>query len=66
MRTTVDLDDRLLKEAMARSRAKTKRETIERGLQELIKAERIRGLISMRGKGYGMSLREFLRTRADE
>lgn len=66
MRTTVDLDSRLLKEAMARAHTKTKRETLERGLQELINAERRRALMARAGKGYGMTLAEFLRTRVDE
>lgn len=66
MRTTLDLDARLLKEAMARARTHTKTETIERGLRELIKAEQRRQLIAMQGKGYGMTLRTFLRRRLDE
>ncbi|MBI3333421.1 MAG: type II toxin-antitoxin system VapB family antitoxin [Candidatus Omnitrophica bacterium] len=66
MRTTLDLDGRLLKEAMARAHAHTKTETIERGLRELIKAEKRRQLIAMSGTGYGMSLRTFLRRRSDE
>jgi len=66
MRTTLDLDARLLKEAMARAHAHTKTETVERGLRELIKAESRRQLIAMKGGGYGMSLRTFLRHRRDE
>ncbi len=66
MRTTLDIDTRLLKEAMARTKAKTKTEAVERGLQELINAERRRRLLQMKGKGYGMTLRAFLRNRADE
>ena len=66
MRTTVDLNDDLLKEAMRRSHARTKKETLERGLQELINAERRRGLIALQGAGYGMTLKEFLRSRVDE
>jgi len=66
MRTTMDIDARLLREAMRRSRAKTKTETVERGLQELINAARRQRLLTMKGQGYGMSLREFLRSRLDE
>ncbi len=40
MRTTLDIDGRLLKEAMARARVRTKTAAVERGLQELINAER--------------------------
>lgn len=66
MRTTLDIDARLLREAMARARLRTKTETVERGLQELVNAERRRGLLLARGRGYGMTLRSFLRARRDE
>lgn len=66
MRTTLDLDARLLKEAMVRSKAHTKKETVERGLRELLKTEARRGLLAMKGKGYGMSLKAFLSRRLDE
>ena len=66
MRTTVDLNDGLLQEAMRRSKARTKRETLERGLQELINAERRRALIERAGKGFGLTLRGLYRTRRDE
>jgi len=66
MRTTLDLDARLLKEAMVRAHTHTKTETIERGLRELIKAEQRNRLVTMRGQGYGMTLRAFLRRRLDE
>ena len=66
MRTTLDIDERLLREAMTRARASTKTEAVERGLQELINAERRRSLLLARGKGYGMALRAFLRSRKDE
>ena len=66
MRTTLDIDGRLLKEAMTRARARTKTEAVERGLQELINAERRRRLVLERGTGYGMSLRTFIRARRDE
>jgi Arc/MetJ family transcription regulator len=57
MRTTLDIDGRLLKEAMTRARIRTKTAAVERGLQELINAERRRALLMARGKGYGMTLR---------
>ncbi len=66
MRTTLDLDARLLKEAMARARTRTKTETIEQGLRELIRATQRQRFLTMKGKGYGMSLRTFLRHRSDE
>ncbi len=51
MRTTVDLDTRLLKEAMRLSHTKTKRQTLERGLEELIRHGHIERLRSKRGSG---------------
>ena len=66
MRTTLDLDARLLKEAMARARMHTKTETVEQGLRELIRTMQRRRFLGMKGKGYGMSLRAFLRRRSDE
>ena len=66
MRTTLDIDGKLLREAMRQSRARTKTETVERGLQELIRAVRRERLLRMRGQGYGMGLQTFLRHRGDE
>jgi Arc/MetJ family transcription regulator len=66
MRTTLDIDGRLLREAVRYANTKTKKEAVERGLRELINAERRRRLIAMHGTGYGMTLAEFLRTRRDE
>lgn len=66
MRTTLDIDGGLLKEAMTRSKAHTKTETVERGLRELIHAERRHRLLHAKAAGYGMSLESFLRSRRDE
>ncbi len=66
MRTTLDLDGRLLKEAMARAKTRTKTETVEQGLRELIRATQRQRLLTLRGSGYGMSLQAFLRHRSDE
>ncbi len=63
MRTTLDLDARLLREAMRRSGARTKTEAVERGLQELIDAARRRRLLRIGETGYGMTLQTFLRHR---
>ena len=38
MRTTLVIDDRLIEEGMRATGAKTKRELVERGLRELIRA----------------------------
>ena len=66
MRTTLDIDGRLLREAMRKAKANTKTEAVERGLQELINAERRRSLLLAKGTGYGVTLRAFLRSRKDE
>jgi Arc/MetJ family transcription regulator len=66
MRTTLDINAQLLKEAMIRTKAHTKRETVERALEELIRAARRKRLIALKGSGYGMSLRTFLSKRSDE
>lgn len=51
MRTTVDLNDGLMAEAMKLSRAKTKREALERGLASLIRDTHIERLRSKLGSG---------------
>lgn len=50
MRTTLDLDARLLREAVRRSGAKTKTEAVERGLQELLNRASLDQLRSLRGR----------------
>lgn len=66
MRTTMDIDDKLLNGAKAALGAKTKKETVERSLQEVIRRQRIQALLDRQGKGFGLSLRELYRTRRDE
>ena len=44
MKTTINLDDALVREAMAIHRGKTKTAVVELGLQELINADRRRRL----------------------
>ena len=47
MRTTIEIDDKLMRAAMKLARTKTKRETVEEGLKLLVrlrKQERIRSL----------------------
>jgi len=44
-------------------RLRTKTKTVKRGLKERINAARRRTLLLARGKGYGMTLRSFLRSR---
>jgi Arc/MetJ family transcription regulator len=51
MRTTVDLNNALVAEAMRLSQAKTKREALERGLSSLIRDMHIERLRSKLGSG---------------
>lgn len=44
MRTTVQVDERVLKEAMELTRAKTKREVIQLSLKELVRNRRLKRL----------------------
>ena len=59
MRTTLDIDIRLLKEAMMRLKAKTKKETVERGLVELIRVTQRQSLQSMNGNDLEWTLELF-------
>ena len=49
MRTNIVLDDELLAEAMKLTGAKTKREVVDRALQELLYRERQRRLKRLKG-----------------
>lgn len=66
MRTTVDIDNKLINEAKAALHAKTKKEAIQRSLQETVRRERIRALLDRQGKGFGITLRDLYRMRKDE
>lgn len=50
MRTTLDIDEKLLKTALELTHAKTKREVVNRSLEELIRQMRIQELIEAAGK----------------
>ena len=65
-RTTMDLDDKLLDEAKAFLHAKTKKEAIERSLEEVVRQKHIRALLDRQGKGFGLTLRQLYRMRRDE
>ncbi len=66
MRTTLDIDEKLMEKARELAETKTKKETVERGLQTLINLARRDKLIEMGGEGYGMDREEFLESRRDE
>jgi len=50
MRTTLDIDDRLMKRALALIKAKTKKELIHRSLEALIRQQRIERLLGKLGR----------------
>ena len=50
MRTNIEIDDNLMVNAMKACGAKTKKATVEKGLEILIQIERQSGLRNLRGK----------------
>ncbi len=50
MRTNIDIDDRLLSEAMRASGCKTKRATVEEGLRLLARKKAYASILALRGK----------------
>jgi Arc/MetJ family transcription regulator len=50
MRTNIEIDDRLMKEAMRSSGARTKRATVEAGLRLLVQVRAQAGIRRLRGK----------------
>lgn len=50
MRTNIDIDDKLLADAMKASGARTKREAVELGLASLVKLKQQERIRSLRGK----------------
>ena len=50
MRTTLNIDDRALSEAMAVAEGRTKTEVINEALRRFARARRRRKLLSLRGK----------------
>ena len=65
MRTTVVLDDRLMKEAAVATGIQKKKKLIHRGLEELVRTKRSEELIALFGQGLlrWKSLGEFLKWR---
>lgn len=50
MRTNIDIDDDLMKEALMGSGLKTKREVVEEGLRMLVQVKRQESIRELRGK----------------
>lgn len=67
MRTTLDIDIKLLEEAMRLTRAKSKKETINVSLKELIRQRRRERLLSRLGRfKLDLTLRKLERLRQGE
>jgi Arc/MetJ family transcription regulator len=67
MRTTLEIDEKLLKQARGLSGAKTKRELIHRSLQALIRQQRIHRLMGKIGRlPLDLTVRELSEMRADD
>ena len=63
MRTTIDINERLIKEAWEILHPKSKRELIERSLEGVIRQEKLRRLVSRLGCTPMIAPAEFLRLR---
>jgi Arc/MetJ family transcription regulator len=50
MRTNIEIDDKLMKEAMRSANTKTKKATVEAGLRMLIQIKGQEGIRKLRGK----------------
>lgn len=50
MRTNIDIDDKLMKDALRATGAKTKREVVERGLKTLVDLRKQEQARQLRGK----------------
>ncbi len=49
MRTNIEIDDELMREALVRTGSKTKKEVVEMALQMLVQVRRQEGLRSLKG-----------------
>ena len=63
MRTTIDIDEKLVKEAWEILRPRSKRDLVETALREIIRQAKLKRLIGRLGKTPMISLKEFLRLR---
>jgi Arc/MetJ family transcription regulator len=50
MRTNIEIDDELMKQALAESHARTKKEAVDMALRELIASRRRRKALELEGK----------------
>ncbi len=67
MRTTLEIDDKLLRQALAVSEAKTKKDLIHRSLEALIREQRVRRLLGKLGRfPLRITPRSLAKLRADD
>ena len=50
MRTNIEIDDQLMRQAMRATGARTKRAAVEAGLRALVQIQRQTGILRLRGK----------------
>jgi Arc/MetJ family transcription regulator len=66
MKTTIVIDDELLKEAMKVTKSKTKKEAVETGLRELVRRENLEAFREELGTyAIGLTLEELEERRRD-
>lgn len=66
-RTTVDIDDGLLAEAKEATGERTMKRTIQVALEQVVREQRIKDLLSFKGSGIvSLSPRELEKLRSDE
>ena len=61
MRTNIEIDDELMREAMTATGASTKREAVEKSLQLAVQLQRQRAILELRGMGWEGDLDEMRR-----
>jgi len=50
VRTNIEIDDNLMRQAMRSAKTRTKRETVEAGLRTLVRLKKQEGIRRLRGK----------------
>lgn len=64
-RTNIELSDRLVREGLQRTGLKTKRELVHHALERLVRAQRLKELLPLRGKvRWNGNLRKMRRSRS--
>lgn len=61
MRTNIDIDDRLMADAIKATGARTKKEAVTRALQKVVQLKRQEGLRRLRGIGWEGDLEQMRR-----